>query len=179
MHHCLLAWRKVICISPMFYSLLDSISTYHSHNWGKFPLRARASTFGIHTGILESEILNSNGSKTNTRVCMDIWSLFTDIVANSICFQGIYEQNLVLWAASPPAICSELLTVQKGPWIRNRMWKDCTQADSLHNILTLFWNYRSPIFSNSILDFQDFMKIYLSRQKDRIYFISQSVNWIF
>lgn len=102
--------------------------------------------------------------------------LFTDIVANSICFQGIWTKLGLMgnWPTYNMFWASHSAERSHG-WEQN---VDCTQADSLHNIILYSGTIRSPIFSNSILDFQDFMKIYLSRQKDRIYFISQSVNWI-
>lgn len=107
----------------------------------------------IH-GILESEILNSNGSKTNTRVCMDIYPRSVHRHSGQLnLFSGYMNKTWSYGQLAHTAICSELLTVQK----RGHGWEqnvDCTQADSLHNIMLYSGTIRSPIFSNSILDFR-------------------------
>lgn len=163
----------------MFCSLLDFISTHTTLHRPResFHLEPVPLLLEVMHGILESEILNSNDSKTNTCVCLDIYprsvhrhsgqlNLFSGYI-NKTWSHGKLVHLHMFWSSHSAE--------------GSHGWEqsvDCRQAGSLHNIIFYSGTIRSPIFPNSILTLQDFMKIYLSRQKDRIYFISQSVNWI-
>lgn len=68
--------------------------------------------------------------------------------------------------------------MQKEAMDGNRMWTALRLTLYIISYF-VFWNYKKSNIFKFNPGFQDFMKkIYLSRQKDRIYFISQSVNWI-
>ena len=140
------AWRKVICISPMFCNL-DSISTHTTPRWPResFHLEPMPLLLEVIHGILESEVLNSNGSKTNTRVCMDIYprsvhrhsgqlNLFSGYMNKTWSYGQLVHLHM-FWASHSAE--------------GTHGWKQnvgCRQVGSLHNIILYSGSIRSPIF---------------------------------
>lgn len=163
-----------------FGGLLDSSSTHTT------PHRPRANShlepmpplLEIMHWVPETEILNSDGSNTNIRVCMGLYPRSILITGGQLALFSEYMNET--WSYGQLVH----LHVFKAPHSAggSHRWEQNVggrQAGSPHSAIVYSGTERSPMFPNSILGFQDFMKVYLSKQKDRIYFISQSVNLIF
>lgn len=179
-HYCPLTLAKDQMHHICFWALLDSISTQTT------PHRPRECFYLEHRSLSLEVMHWILGTKFWIQVILRPISesarAFTPGLSSKWPRDLFSEHMNKTWSCGQLVHLHVFNAHQRAGW-NNECWKYIfrleNRAGPVHSTIFHFGGRRSLRFPNSNLAFQVFIKVYLSKWKDRIYFISQSVNLIF